>query len=433
VVLSSASVAANEPCEDRMQQRDRAEDTIVGIFDGHGGTQASQYCREHMLDFFDAAVRSGAPAAEALADAVLQTEAGYLALCREKHARGYSRGLFCGTCALLVHVDKTARALLVSNVGDSRAVLAERDAGGLLSAAAVSFDHSAGTDYERYRLACRFPGRDVVRESYDELNGQYDRQVLGLAMFTRSIGDFQLKHRFAAEQFNNLVAEGRELPMPPHAGWVSSEPHTVFRQLHHKHEFVVAACDGLWDEMSSDAAVHIVGRFFERNPMGTDRDAAAFLLREVQKRIVRRLTIERPDLQIRTVEQLLERPAGKGESDRRNLHDDISVSVVRFDYSEVESSVEEDGVDDFDASHSVRCGPVRKRRNFSNEWDNECSDAIQAMIDSSLTDEKETARELSGVVELAGNPPSTSAELDSCAAVAVAVAMDADADAVHAS
>ena len=26
----------------------------------------------------------------------------------------------------------------------------------------------------------------------------------------------------------------------------------MFRQLHHKHEFCIAACDGLWDEMSSD-------------------------------------------------------------------------------------------------------------------------------------------------------------------------------------
>jgi hypothetical protein len=31
-------------------------------------------------------------------------------------------------------------------------------------------------------------------------------------MFTRSIGDFELKHNFAAEFFNGLVPEDKELP-----------------------------------------------------------------------------------------------------------------------------------------------------------------------------------------------------------------------------
>ena len=82
------------------------------------------------------------------------------------------------------------------------------------------------------------------------------------------------------------------------------------------------------------------------------------------------------------------------------------------------------------ASHSVRCGPVQKRKNFSSEWDDECSDAIGSITDSSLTDETEPARELSSAVELIENPPSTSAELDSGAAVATEMKAGAEAEAV---
>ena len=70
------------------------------------------------------------------------------------------RGLFAGSCMLIVTVDRLQRSLTVANLGDSRAVLAERDKHfGLLSSEALSFDHKASSDYERNRLACLFPAR----------------------------------------------------------------------------------------------------------------------------------------------------------------------------------------------------------------------------------------------------------------------------------
>ena len=100
----------------------------------------------------------------------------------------------------------------------------------------------------------------------------------------------------------------------------------------------------------------------------------------------------------------------------------------------MESSEEEDGSTNLTlahvASHSVRCGPVQKRRNCSSEWGNECSDAIGSIIDSSLTGETEPARELSSAVELIENPLSTSAELDSGAAVATEAEAEPEPEAV---
>ena len=218
VDVSQSTIAANDPSEDRLDIRemgDTAGQTLVGLFDGHGGTSAAQYCVERTLDLFLAAREEGMDVTQALSAAVSRSEEGYLQRCRERHAKRDSRGVLAGTCALIVHVDKLARAISVANVGDSRAVLAERDSFGILSASPLSFDHSAQSDYERHRLASTFgnPAKPIVHEEYDEYAGDYNRTVHGLTMFTRSIGDFELKKQFAAEFFNGLVPEEKELPM----------------------------------------------------------------------------------------------------------------------------------------------------------------------------------------------------------------------------
>lgn len=245
VQVSTADVAANDPCEDRMEVRDMDDtEAIIGLFDGHGGTSASQFCLQHTLNFFLAARKEGLDVAEALSACISRTEEAYLVQCRERHAARDSRGVLAGTCALIVHVNKVARAISVANVGDSRAVLAERDEFGILSASPLSFDHSAQSDYERHRLVSTFgeaagtAGGSIVHEVFDEYMGEYNRTVHGLTMFTRSIGDYELKYRFAAEFFNGLVPEDKELPMVDEKRpWIIHEPHVIFRQLHHKHEF----------------------------------------------------------------------------------------------------------------------------------------------------------------------------------------------------
>jgi serine/threonine protein phosphatase PrpC len=261
-------------------------------------------------------------------------EAQFLEQCQAAYTRKdqrASRAMLTGTCALIVHVDKLARAINVVNIGDSRAVLAERDEYGILEAAPLSFDHSARSDYERHRLKSQFPAAaSIVVEQFDTFDHSCDYSVHGLSQFTRSIGDFELKWCFAAQFFNSLVKQKeRQLPMPDEAKpWISHEPHIMFRQLHHRHEFLIQACDGLWDEMSSDAAVYLVGHYFGANPGATGKEAASFLLDRALKLIVERLATEEPEREIDTVAKLSALPGGK--QGRRALHDDISVAVIRF-------------------------------------------------------------------------------------------------------
>lgn len=382
VDVSQSTIAANDPSEDRLDVRDTGDtagQTLVGIFDGHGGSSAAQFCVERTLDLFLAAREEGLDVTEALSACVSRSEEGYLKQCRERHAKRDSCGVLAGTCALIVHVDKLARAISVANVGDSRAVLAERDSFGILSASPLSFDHSAQSDYERHRLASTFgnPAKPIVHEDYDEYACDYNRTVHGLTMFTRSIGDFELKKEFAAEFFNGLVPEAKELPMVDEANpWIIHEPHVMFRQLHHQHEFVIAACDGLWDEMSSDTAVYLVGHFFKKNPKASEDEAAEFLLAQALNLVVKRLEREEPEMGVDTVEKLKSLPPGK--EGRRALHDDITIAVIRLKYHEEGATPVNTPLGRTDSE--VRQGPNRLRKTSSREQDSHIGEMIGARL-----------------------------------------------------
>ena len=55
-------------------------------------------------------------------------------------------------------------------------------------------------------------------------------------------------------------AEIQPLPSPQRP-YILNEPQVHFHQLHRKDKFIIAASDGLWDEISSDLAVNAVGHF----------------------------------------------------------------------------------------------------------------------------------------------------------------------------
>eukprot|EP01048_Picozoa_sp_COSAG05_P012809 COSAG05_NODE_1313_length_5213_cov_6.108135_1_plen_572_part_00 len=384
VDTSTASIAANDPSEDRIDTRDSAAETIVALFDGHGGQHASEFCKRNTLKLFDKARDEGLDVPAALAACIERSEAKFLDLAARAHKRGHSKPMLTGTCALIVHVDKLARSMNVLNVGDSRAVLAERDDSGILSALPLSFDHSARSDYERHRLASQFPGsKDLVREEFDPYSGTCHYSVHGLSMFTRSIGDFELKHQFACEFFNAAVSKERQIPVPDEATpWISHEPHIMFRQLHHRHEFVVQACDGLWDEMSSDTAVYLVGHFFDNHPSATGDEAAAFLLQRALMLVVNRLQIEEPELGVKTVDELMAMPPGK--QGRRALHDDISVAVFRFVVAENEPKLPAKRPDRTDSM--IVQGPTLRRGRRSDSFSTVTEEVAESLRASTEID-----------------------------------------------
>ncbi|XP_047083885.1 probable protein phosphatase 2C 66 [Lolium rigidum] len=125
--------------------------------------------------------------------------------------------------------------LVVGNLGDSRAVMATRDAANNLTAVQLTVDLKPNLPKEAARIQqCR--GRVFALQDEPEVSRVWlpNNDSPGLAM-ARAFGDFCLKDY-------GLI----------------SVPEISYRRLTEKDEFIILATDGVWDVLSNKDAVDIV-------------------------------------------------------------------------------------------------------------------------------------------------------------------------------
>lgn len=225
------------------------------MYDGHGGREVARFCalRLHstllatpafgrgdvegalVASFFGvdeqirteagrkalASLADGAPPASdeggaerAAAEAAMEAEEG------EEAGRGPTAG--CTACVALIQ----GGVLYVANAGDSRAVLCR--AGG--AAEDMSVDHKPTLEREKARIIAA--GGFVA-----------DGRVKGSLALSRAIGDMEFK---------------QSPGLGPEAQMVTALPDVRREPLRSTDEFLLIACDGIWDVMSSSGAVEFV-------------------------------------------------------------------------------------------------------------------------------------------------------------------------------
>lgn len=166
-----------------------------------------------------------------------------------------------GSCALLAFYDSQSKDLKVACAGDSRAVLGRRASNGKWSATALSEDQTGGTPSEMKRLREEHPGEpNVVR------NGR----ILGQLEPSRSFGDAFYKWSKETQEKIKRQFFGRTphplLKTPP---YVTAEPVITTTKVEPgKGDFVVIATDGLWEMLSNEEVVGLVGEWIEQQRSG---------------------------------------------------------------------------------------------------------------------------------------------------------------------
>ena len=205
-----------ETIEDHYAVAYREHFTLWGVFDGHEGREAARYAAHALPRLLEERADLRRPRAADVAAAFRAADAGFAALGRDR--LGTRRR--SGTTATVAAVADTG-ALLVANVGDSRAVLCCGADGGAVDA---SYDHVAADAAEAARV--------VALGGAVDASGAVPR-VEGRVVVTRSIGNRDL------------------------AKYLVPEPH-VFVAESAAYEFLILATDGLWDTTSSDEAVRFV-------------------------------------------------------------------------------------------------------------------------------------------------------------------------------
>lgn len=182
---------------------------LFGIFDGHGGADVSKYLAKTLIPQLRKSKRDLGKSSYWVKTFEKVNEK------IEKNAKLRDQGSTAVICCL------EGKRLLVANTGDSRAVLCRH---GL--AIPLSKDHKPDSFEEGNRIKA-LGGR--VTKPYGVA------RIAGLSV-SRSFGDFDCKP------------------------YVVASPDVVKMRLTKKDQFIVMACDGLWDVVSNQEAIDEVMR-----------------------------------------------------------------------------------------------------------------------------------------------------------------------------
>ncbi|SMR64246.1 unnamed protein product [Zymoseptoria tritici ST99CH_3D1] len=250
-----------------------------GVFDGHSGWTTSAKLRQELVSYvaqelnatYKSALsdpKSSIPPPDAV-DAAIKK--GFVKLDHEITHESVAKVLkaqskvvaanilapaLSGSCALLSFYDSRSKELRVACTGDSRAVLGRRGASGKWTATALSVDQTGGTPSEDARLRAEHPN-----EPYVTMNGR----ILGGLEPSRAFGDAIYKWSIETQEKMKRNFFGRSsskhLKTPP---YVTAEP--VVTRTHidpTRGDFVVMATDGLWEMLTNEEVVGLVGQWLD--------------------------------------------------------------------------------------------------------------------------------------------------------------------------
>jgi len=204
---------------------------LFGVFDGHGGSEASKFCAQHL----PAVIVEGqaSRASRVLHDSFLKVDHMYANTGNHVPPYAPEHPDHVGSAALACLVRRDV--IIVANAGDCRAVLSRKG-----EAVEMSQDHKPNSPEELQRI--KKAGGFVVRNN----GGPY--RVNGDLALSRGIGDFRYKQ-------NSYLKAAEQI--------VSCEPGIEIHKRQRGDEFMVIACDGVWDVLSSQEVVSEVHRNLE--------------------------------------------------------------------------------------------------------------------------------------------------------------------------
>ncbi|KAI0205655.1 protein phosphatase 2C [Astrocystis sublimbata] len=248
-----------------------------GVFDGHAGWTTSAKLRQTLINYVGRELNTTYKAAETLGTAPspeaidAAMKAGFTRLDNDivhgsvdkvfksdsKRAAAELLGpALSGSCALLSFYDSSSKTLRVACTGDSRAVLGRRSSGGKWSATALSEDQTGSNPNEAARMRKAHPGESRV---------VHNGRVLGGLEPTRAFGDASYKwsrdisERLRASFFARSASP--YLKTPP---YVTAEPVVTTTKISpEKGDFLVMATDGLWEMLTNEEVVGLVGKWIE--------------------------------------------------------------------------------------------------------------------------------------------------------------------------
>ena len=257
-----------------------------GVFDGHSGWTTSAKLRQQLITYvarelnstytsasknitaspplptpssIDAAIRRGFLA---LDHTIVHDSVAEVMKSKSKPiAASLLAPALSGSCALLSFYDSATKQLRVACTGDSRAILGRRSDKDPSKwvALPLSTDQTGANKEEAARLRREHPNEpEVVRVG----------RVLGGLEPTRAFGDAPYKWSRDTQDYLKREFFGRSLnPLIKTPPYVTAEPVVTTTEVQPNNgDFLVMATDGLWEMLTNEEVVGLVGQWLEKYP-----------------------------------------------------------------------------------------------------------------------------------------------------------------------
>lgn len=200
------------------------EASFFAVYDGHGGANVAQYagCKAHEKIVNTAAYKKG--------DIENALRTGFMSIDEDMLKDETMKDDLAGSTAICALIKNGV--IYTGNVGDSRAICSVKG-----EVQQLSFDHKPSNELESKRI--------ISAGGWVEFN-----RVNGNLALSRALGDFVFKKnekKSAEEQI------------------VTAYPDVTVERLTPEHEFLVLACDGIWDVLSNQEVIDFVrGRLAQK-------------------------------------------------------------------------------------------------------------------------------------------------------------------------
>lgn len=193
------------------------QSAFFAVYDGHGGPKVAEYAGNHLHQKIlnNISFKEGQ-----IADSMRK---GFMGIDQDMLADEDMREELAGTTAISVIIKD--KKIYCANVGDSRSIASVRG-----RVQCLSYDHKPNNELEAKRI--------VAAGGWVEFN-----RVNGNLALSRALGDFVFKKNESKKADEQIV---------------TANPDIEIKDLTAEHEFIVLACDGIWDVLSNEEVLEFV-------------------------------------------------------------------------------------------------------------------------------------------------------------------------------
>ncbi|CAI5735606.1 unnamed protein product [Peronospora farinosa] len=245
----------------KYDQRHQQKQSFYALFDGHSGVRAATFSNQRLVPYLTSHESF-------MADTRLAFEECFARIDKEFLQKAEEESLDDGTTAAVVLI--RGNRLITANIGDSRAVVSIRG-----QALDIIEEQTPGRADERKRIENQGGWVNEERElqlsklhsmdlSDPEIQQKAERVVKWVTIYrvngelavSRAIGDCDYKGKALSKYEYWAFPEGHDRAF--HGDLVISVPECQEIEITPEFDFLILACDGLWDTIRSKEAVKFV-------------------------------------------------------------------------------------------------------------------------------------------------------------------------------